>query len=170
MIPDLDTDEKLIARANVGDAAAFELLYHRYRDWVVSVAYRYTGDRDEALDVMQDTFAYLFGKFPGFRLTARLTTFLYPVVKNRCVDHLRKRRPNVDVDELADVLPAPEQPGSTADVHRLLQHLPAQQREVVLLRFVDDLSLQQIAQALDVPLGTVKSRLHNALDALKRRA
>jgi RNA polymerase sigma-70 factor (ECF subfamily) len=91
------SDEALIDGANRGEVEAFEALYRRYRDWVVAVAYRHTGDRDDALDVLQDTFAYLFGKFPGFALTARLTTFLYPVVKNLCVD-LRKRRPTIDID------------------------------------------------------------------------
>ena len=167
--PSNPPDEALIERANRGEPDAFEALFRRYRDWVVSVAYRYTGDRDEALDVMQDTFAYLFAKFPGFSLTARLTTFLYPVVKNLCLDRLRKRRPSVDIDELADVLPAPEVGASNADLHRLVQTLPAAQREVLLLRFVDDLSLQQIAEVLEVPLGTVKSRLHNGLEAMRKR-
>ena len=65
-----------------GARAAFEVLYRRHRDWVVSLAYRFTGNRDDALDVMQETFIYLLGKFPGLALTAKLTTFLYPVVKH----------------------------------------------------------------------------------------
>lgn len=167
---DPDSDQALIARANRGDALAFEQLYLRYRDWVVEVAYRFVGDRDDALDVLQDTFAYLFGRFPGFTLTAQLTTFLYPVIKHRCLDRIRKRRPTVDIDDLEEILPAPPAAAPAGDVHRRLHTLPAQQREVLLLRFVDDLSLQQIADALDVPLGTVKSRLHHALQALKKSA
>lgn len=166
--PNID-DQTLIDRANRGDADAFEVLYRRYRDWVAAVAYRYTGDRDDALDVLQDTFAYLFGKFPGFTLTAQLKTFLFPVVRNLSLDRQRKRRPSVDVDELADVLPAPDVGSPHADLYRLLQTLPAAQREVVVLRFVDDFSLQQIAEALSIPLGTVKSRLHNALESMRKR-
>lgn len=168
MIALTPSDVELIDAANRGEAEAFEALYRRYRDWVVAVAYRYTGDRDDALDVLQDTFAYLFGRFPGFALTARLTTFLYPVVRNLCVDRLRKRRPTIDIDSLADVLPAPPTDAATGDLLRLVQTLPTAQREVLLLRFVDDFSLQQIAEALDVPLGTVKSRLHNGLEAIRR--
>jgi RNA polymerase sigma-70 factor (ECF subfamily) len=168
-VADDDSDITLIDGANRGDADAFERLYRRHRDWVATVAYRYTGDRDEAADVMQDTFAYWFAKFPGFVLTARTTTFLYPVIKNLCVDRLRKRQVTVDIDALADVLPAPDSPTSS-DVHRYLQGLAPSQREVVLLRFVDDLSLAQIGEMLGIPLGTVKSRLHNALRALKDRA
>src|SRR6476646_11839664 len=69
------TDQQLIAAINTGDAAAFETLYLRYRDWVVSLAHRFTGDSDTALDVMQETFLYFLTNFPGFRLTANLKTF-----------------------------------------------------------------------------------------------
>jgi len=74
-------DQALVAAANRGEAAAFEALYHRYRDWVHRLAWRFTRDEELALDVLQETFAYLLGKFPGFRLRARMTTFLYPAAK-----------------------------------------------------------------------------------------
>ena len=79
---DARSDLELIAAINGGDVAAFESLYLRYRDWVVSLAHRFTGDSDAALDVMQETFLYFLKKFPGFRLTSRLKTFLYPAVRN----------------------------------------------------------------------------------------
>ncbi|MEO8605014.1 MAG: RNA polymerase sigma factor [bacterium] len=164
---DPTTDEALIARANRGEAQAFEALYYRHRDWVVRSAERWTGNADDALDVLQDAFAYLFGKFPGFALTAQLRTFLYPVVRNLALDRVRRRRPEVDIDTLADTLPAPTTDASSGDLERLVATLPAAQREVLLLRYADDFSLPQIALALDIPLGTVKSRLHNALAALK---
>jgi RNA polymerase sigma-70 factor, ECF subfamily len=165
---DSPSDAALIERANRGDAGAFEALYQRHRDWVAALAFRFTGNRDDALDVLQETFAYFFAKFPGFELTAALTTFLYPAVKHLALTKRRARRPTVDVDELADVLPAPEISGSASDFVRLVSQLPAAQREVVLMRFADDLSLPQIAAALSVPLGTVKSRLHTALATLKK--
>ena len=165
---DRDTDAELIRRAEAGDAAAFEALYRRHRDWIVRLAYRWIGDRDEALDVLQEVFASFFGKFPGFELSADLKTFLYPIVRHRCIDRLRRRRPTVDVDELAELLPAPL-PGSGGELPRIVNELPAGQREVLLRRFVDDLSLEQIARALELPLGTVKSRLHNALRTLRER-
>jgi RNA polymerase sigma-70 factor (ECF subfamily) len=165
-VSDVDRDRDLIERANRGAADALEQLYLLHRDWVVTLAYRFCGDAEEALDVTQETFAYLFDKFPGFVPSARLTTFLYPVVKHLCVDRLRKRRPTVDVNELADCLPAP--PPASGSIHHLLATLPPKGREVLLLRFVDDLTLEQIAEALQIPLGTVKSRLHNALETLRR--
>ncbi len=162
-------DDELVARANRGDAAAFEALYERHRDWVLAQAERWTGNRDDALDVLQDAFAQLFGRFPGFALTAELKTFLYPVVRHLSLDRIRRRRPEVDIDSLADTLPAPPPIDASGDLQRLLATLPAAQREVLLLRYADDLSLPQIADALGIPLGTVKSRLHNALVTLKAR-
>lgn len=166
-----ESDEALIERANRGDDDAFEALYRRHRDWVIALAYRMTGNREDALDVLQDAFAYFFAKFPGFALTAQLKTFLYPAVKHLCLSRIRRRVVTVDIADLAERLPAGADPGAgLSDLRGLLAALPEPQREVVLMRFVDDMSLQQIADALGVPLGTVKSRLHNAIDQLRKRA
>src|SRR3989304_755051 len=88
--PDSTSDQQLIAAINAGDAAAFETLYLRHRDWVVNLAHRFTDSEDLALDVMQETFLYFLKKFPGFRLTANLKTFLYPAVKNLSIAARRK--------------------------------------------------------------------------------
>lgn len=132
------------------------------------MAYRFTGNRDDALDVLQDAFAYLFSKFPGFELTASVRAFLYPTIKHLCLDRRRRARPTIDIDDITDTLPAAD-PDTTSDVARLTESLPDAQRETVWLRFVDDFSLPQIAEALGVPVGTVKSRLHNALAALREK-
>src|SRR5216684_3188679 len=84
------SDLELIATINGGDAAAFEILYFRYRDWVAALAFRFTGDNDAALDVLQETFLYVLRKFPGFRLTANFKTFLYPAVRNLSIAARRK--------------------------------------------------------------------------------
>lgn len=81
------TDHELIEAIRAGDGRAFETLYHRYRDWVAGLAYRFCGNREDALDVLQETFAYLVRKIPNFELRARMKTFLYPAVK-----HLALRR------------------------------------------------------------------------------
>jgi RNA polymerase sigma-70 factor, ECF subfamily len=162
---DSRSDEQLVAAINAGDADAFELLYRRHRDYVIRLAWRFTRDEHDALDVLQETFAYLVRKTPGLRLWASMTTYLYPVVRNLSLELLRKRRPHVGEDELLEV-PARkvDDPGDLADV---LGVLPAAHREVVVLRFVDGMSLEEIAAALSVPLGTVKSRLHHALLTLR---
>jgi RNA polymerase sigma-70 factor (ECF subfamily) len=160
------SDQELVAAATAGDASAFDALYHRYKDWVVSLATRFTGDSDQALDVLQETFLYLLSKFPGFRLTSRLTTFLYPAVKNLSIAARRKTARFAVGDPVLDHLPAPT-PARPGELTAVVAALPETHREVVLMRFVDGLSLEEIATALSIPLGTVKSRLHNALNALR---
>ena len=160
-------DQALIDAANRGDAAAFEALYYRYRDWVVRLAWRFTANREDALDVLQETFAYLLRKLPGFRLSARMTTFLYPVVKNCSLAVVRKRKRYVSGDEALREAAARAPEASRAELAAALGVLPDAQRETLLMRFVDGMSLAEIADALAIPLGTVKSRLHNALNTLR---
>ncbi|MEK7270218.1 MAG: sigma-70 family RNA polymerase sigma factor [Planctomycetota bacterium] len=165
---DVRTDEELVAAANAGVAGAFEALYLRYRDWAVSLALRFTHDRHLAFDVLQEAFLYLWGKFPGLVLTAKLTTLLYPAVRNLSIQARRKARGNAG-DSSLDGIPAPEpeSPSSRSDLAEILKSLPADARETLILRFVDGLSLAEIAAALGIPVGTVKSRLHNAVAAIR---
>jgi len=172
-VNDPRTDLELVDAMNAGDVAAFEALYARHRDWVARQARRFTGDDDDALDVLQETFRYLLGKFPGFELRARLTTFLYPAIRNLAITQREKKRPIPVDDEVLQAEPdrAGTESGSGADSREELAHVLAGlsevHREVVLLRFVDDFSLEEISVALEIPSGTVKSRLHNALRALR---
>jgi len=166
------SDLELIAAINGGDAVAFEVLYFRYRDWVVGLAYRCTGDDDAALDVLQETFLYLLRKFPGFRLTAQMKTFLYPAVRNLSIAARRKGRRYQTSEAEQRELEATAAPESSTsggeELAVVLGRLPEEQREVLMLRFVDGLSLAEIAEAMEIPLGTVKSRLHNALESLRQ--
>jgi RNA polymerase sigma-70 factor (ECF subfamily) len=168
--PDPRSDLDLVAALNRGDVTAFDALYARHRDWVVRLSRRFTRNDADALDVLQETFAYLLRKFPGFTLTAALTTFLYPVVKHLALAAKRKTMRLVADDHALDA--AADR--STADpddarpeLSAVLSALPESHREVLLMRFVDGLSLAEVAEALDIPLGTVKSRLHNGLNTLR---
>jgi RNA polymerase sigma-70 factor, ECF subfamily len=169
---DSRTDQELIAATNTGDAAAFEVLYCRHRDWVVNLAFRFTGDRDRALDVLQETFLYFLKKFPGFELTCQLRSFLYPAVRNLSIATRRKAERHQSSGNELENLEAPPPAGTERMAHEdlaaALASLSLEHREVLLLRFVDGLSLNEIADALEIPLGTVKSRLHNALAGLRR--
>ena len=158
-----------MAAVNRGEVEAFEVLYLRYREWVVSLAYRYTRDRELALDVLQETFLYMLGKFPGFELTAQMKTFLYPTVRHLSVAMQSKatRQPAAGGGQLFQPPPDPAAAERMQGLAELMESLPVGQREVLLLRFADGLSLAEVAQALQVPLGTVKSRLHNAIEAMR---
>ena len=173
------SDEDLVRVINTGRPAeaerAFEALYRRHRDWAVRVARRFTNDDALALDAMQETFAYLLTKFPGFELRAKMTTFLYPAVRNIALGLARKRRREPALGDRLPDRPAASDapaPGVGEDdpkraLARLLAALPDAQREAVLLRFVDGMSMIEIAAATGVPVGTVKSRLHHAVRALR---
>jgi len=170
------SDETLVRVCNEGDASeaadAFEALYLRHKDYVLRVALRFVPDTDTAFDVLQETFAYLLRRFPptgdGLELTAKLTSLLYPVAKNTAVTALRKAGRFPAGDLAPDDLPGEEWHAEDSDdVGKVLAGLPSGQREVLQLRFVDDLSLQEIAEVLDIPLGTVKSRLHLGIARLR---
>lgn len=168
--PDDRPDQHLVDAINEGDGHAFETLYYRHRDWVMRLAQRFTGNEADALDVLQETFAYLHRKFPGFELTARLTTFLYPVVKNLSIQAKRKRQRfagDEDAIERAEDRPAVGGALEDEDLAAALRGLSDLHREAILMRYVDGMSIEEIAAALKVPVGTVKSRLHNAIEALK---
>ena len=158
------TDEALVRAMCAGDVSAFEALYHRYRDWVVSLAYRFCRNEADALDVLQETFSYLLRKLPRFELRSRMKTFLYPAVKHLALGrkHAARRLAPLEGDV---VQKGP--PPSSSDVQAMIAKLPEEQRETVWLRFVDGLDLKEIADAMSVPVGTVKSRLHTALKTLR---
>lgn len=164
------SDEQLIRDISSGDLAAFDVLYYRYRDWVFSLAYRFTLHHEDALDVLQETFGYLCRKLPNLALTASMKTFLYPAIRNIAIE-LRRKRKKVPTDEHIDAVPAPPAPrDDRADLAAALGSLASMHREVVLLRYVDDFSIEEIAQMVQIPVGTVKSRLHHALQMLREDA
>lgn len=171
-VQDKEFEMRLIASANDGDAEAMEILYFEYRSWVAAVAYHFCQNHSDAQEVTQDAFTYFFKQFPGFTLTASLKSYLYPVIRNKSIDLIRKRKPLVSSELLAE---SPS--GDLADhnqvrdrIRDMVAELPVEQRDVVILRFADGFSLKEIATKLIIPLGTVKSRLHNGLSVLKSMA
>lgn len=173
------SDEQLVDRANAGQAEAFDALYRRHRDHVLRQARRYTHDEALAQDAAQETFLYLLGKFPPppsnrLTLTAKLTTLLYPVIKHtalRARDKQRRLRlsTSADLAETHDEPAAAPRDAFTSghDLSAVLARLSDEHRELVLLRFVDDLTIPEIARRVGIPPGTVKSRLHHAVAQLR---
>lgn len=156
---------------NSGDERAFEVLYFRYRDWVGGLAKRFSGCDSLANDVLQETFIYFLRKFPGFELSSQFKTFLYPVVKNLSIKARRKVlkfNSGDDGQVVLDQAPAPDEPlGACENFLAVISGLSSDHREILILRFVDGFSMAEIAGATEIPLGTAKSRLHNALSRLR---
>ncbi len=166
-VVDQRSDEQLVADANAGERAAFEALYRRHRDWAHRLATRFSASDADAQDAVQEVFIWLARKFPGFALRAKMTTVLYPAVKHAALAIRRKRRRGGSEDFPADLADEGAELPKDGDLRTLLGKLSEAHREVVLMRFVDDMTLEEIAAGLGVPTGTVKSRLHHALAALK---
>ena len=169
------SDPELVKLCNSADARsatrAFEVIYERHKTFVLRVALAVVNDHALALDALQETFATLLVQFPppgdGLTLTAKLTSYLYPLARNAAISQLRKAqraRPHDarDPDELAFLAP-----DSGDDIDLLLAELSRERREVITLRYVLDLPLADIAEALDLPIGTVKSRLNAAVTQLR---
>ncbi len=165
------SDEALVEGCERGDVGAFEALYGRYREWVYRVALRFTRHESDALDATQETFLHMLKRFPGFELRGRLTTYLYPTARGFALRAARKRAraagaPAPEEGPAAPAGPDPSDP-PLEELARVLGILPAGQREVVVMRFVDEMSIGEIAAALGIPEGTAKSRLHHAIRTLR---
>jgi len=164
-------DAELVKRINSGDPDAFDILYHRHRDWVFRMACRICGCEHLAQDVLQEVFRYFLGKFPGFELRCQLRTFLYPAVRNNALTALRGQRRFVGGEPAAVLIGQLEAPGHTPsghdDILDIIAKLGGDHREILLMRFVDGMTLPEISGLTGIPLGTAKSRLHHALASLR---
>lgn len=173
-----ESDAALVARARQNDPAAFEQLVRRHQRYVFNVAYRVLGDAIEAEDVTQEAFVRAWRGLPGFREQARFTTWLYRITQNLCLNRLPKlRRELLQVEPFEDMrddaAPSPpdlfEAQEQMAFLHTELRRMPEKYRLVLSLRYLQHLSYEEIAAALDVPLGTVKTHIHRARRLLADR-
>jgi RNA polymerase sigma-70 factor (ECF subfamily) len=170
-------ETELIEGCKRGDPEAFRLLFAAHKDQVYSIAYRYSGNEAVALDIAQETFLKLFSAIRDFRGDARFDSWLYRLVVNCCIDDRRRgRRLVAAVDGLVDFL---RTTSDTAledllrsevedNVQAAVARLPEDQRIVIVLRYTEGLSYDQIAQILGCSSGTVASRLNRAHKVLER--
>lgn len=175
----LDEDGALIARFLGGDAAAFDTLFLRYQDYVYNIIYGVIGNAEEARDLTQEVFVQAYRSLRHFRRGARFATWLYRIALNRALDAARGARrwrflPLLDPSRSAHpgaVEASPDQAvvqNSERDVVRqALQRCPLVHRDVLVLRYYQQLSLEEIADVLGCSLGAAKVRLHRARRAFK---
>ncbi len=184
-----DPDADLVAACrdpgSDGFEAAFEQLFARYRDRVYAIAYRVVGADVDALDVVQESFALLFRKLHDFRGDSLFSTWLFRIVVNCSIDHRRRRQgagqihamplPGDAEGEPADEAPSPADRASAVEVGGRVQAaialLSPKLRAILALRYLEDMSYEELAATLGLSLGTVKSRLsraHLALEAVVR--
>ncbi len=174
-------DELFFKKAQAGDVEAFETLITSYERLIYSITYNYFNNPQDAKDISQEIFIKVFLNIKSCRDAASFKGWLCKIAANACVDELRKRknRPYVslddDVEAFGDSIPSPADGpeaaairGETAsDVRAAINKLPDDYRTIIILRDIHDLSYTEIAEATSSGLGTVKSRLSRARDALR---
>jgi RNA polymerase sigma-70 factor (ECF subfamily) len=166
-----EIDRALVRRFQGGDRHAFVELMERHERRVYNLAYRMLGRTEDARDAAQDAFLSCYRNLERFRGDSSFGTWLYRIATNACYDALRKRPLSVSMDALTSEPPAADHADravAAADVHRALQAVPPEFRSVLVLFELQDLSVGDIAEALGIPVGTVKSRLHRGRAALGR--
>jgi len=180
-------DGMLIERARKGDRSAFDDLVYRYETRAYQYAYRLTTNAEEAGDIVADAFIRVYGALPNFKQQSSFSTWLYRIITN-CFLDLRKRDKSRPATSLESTLSTEEgemerqieDPNAASDEHaernereRLMQEavalLPEYQRAMITMYHAEGLSYEEIAEALDLPIGTVKSRLNRARLSLREQ-
>ncbi|MFN2454572.1 MAG: RNA polymerase sigma factor [Pyrinomonadaceae bacterium] len=179
------SDEQIVARALTGDADAFGEIVRRWERRIYALAYGMLGREDEARDATQDTFVAAFRNLRGFRGESKVSSWLHRIAVNQCITRQRraKVRGESSLDEQLETAgdgaffaSAVDSPGRVTEarerseaVRRAVAALPTELRQIIVMKEFEELTFQQIADALDIPLSTVKSRLYTALKQLRLR-
>jgi RNA polymerase sigma-70 factor (ECF subfamily) len=177
----LATDEIIVERALTGDAEAFGELVRRWERRIFALTYGMLGREEDARDATQETFLAAFRYLRGFRGEAKVSSWLHRIAVNQCIS--RQRRSKVrgesalgEEHETTFATPLTYSPAhvaegrqETAAVRRAINSLPVELRQVVVMKEFEELTFREIADVLDLPLSTVKSRLYTALKQLQMR-
>lgn len=171
-LPDLD----LMRRVQEGEMVSYNTLVNRYKDRLFNVLYRMLSSEDEANDLLQETFLRVWQHKMSYDFRFAFSTWIYTIALNLARNELRRRKKIkfLDIFDFADRLAAKEEKKDTSSNLKTLlevemKRLPEKYKTAFLLRDVDNLSYEEIAQVLGVPLGTVKSRVNRARAILRTR-
>ncbi|SFE18472.1 RNA polymerase, sigma subunit, SigW [Lentibacillus persicus] len=175
-----------IKQVKRGDQSAYEEIVSFYQHKIFQHCYRMLGNRHEAEDIGQETFIRAYVNIHSFDDNRKFSTWLYRIATNLTIDRIRKRKPDYYLD--ADIkgteglnmysqlaadnrLPEEEVQGRELQdyITREIYGLPPKYRSVIVLRYLEELSLQEISDILDLPLGTVKTRIHRGREALRKK-
>lgn len=179
------TEQELVNRAKAGDQNAFEQLVLDNQNKVYSLAFRMVNDREEAADLAQEAFLKVWQGLPSFQGESSFSTWVYRLTTNLCIDYIRKQKrrqgiePVASLDDLesgigepVDWEQDPHRHVERGELHvalaRALQVLPDHHRQILVMRELSGLSYQEIGQALELDLGTVKSRIARARKGLQK--
>lgn len=177
-------DAELVRQTLCGNVAAYDALVQRYQRQVYNLAYRMLGNAEDAGDLVQETFLRAYGALASFRQDASFLTWLYKIASNLCIDQLRSRKArsalslDLELEEGREPSADPRACGPEENavrgalqdvVQRAIMNLPERYRVVVIMRHLQGMSVEEIACALDLPSGTVKTHLFRAREMLRDR-
>lgn len=180
----MEDEKKLILQSKSGDVESFERLVKTYQKMAYNVAYRIMGNEEDAKDMTQEALIKVYKNIKGFRMDASFSTWLYRIVMNTCKDELRKKKMKVisidqpidtgdgqmqmDIEDTGlhpdEILISRE---TQTEVHEALQNVSEKNRIVVVLRDIKGFSYSEISDIIDVPVGTIKSRISRGRQELK---
>ncbi len=178
------SDAELFSEFTKGDTAAFNEIVSRYQGRLLNFVYHFTGDRETAQDIVQETFLRVYRKRKEYRATANLSTWIFTIAGNLAKSELRHRKrwhfvpisKKIDQDvlvEIADQSLGPdhiaEKRAMERDIQEAIGALPPKYREAVILRDIEGMPYEQIAQIVGCPVGTVKSRVNRGRLQLQKR-
>ncbi|WP_141434443.1 RNA polymerase sigma factor SigW [Bacillus sp. 03113] len=178
--------KKRIKQVLKGDQNAFGEIIEIYKDKVFQVCFRMLGDRHEAEDIAQEAFIRAYVNISSFNINLKFSTWLFRIATNLCIDRIRKKKPDYYLDaevagtegltmysQIAAETSLPEDDVESLELQETIQKeiskLPEKYRSVIVLKYIEELSLNEISEILDLPLGTVKTRVHRGREALRNQ-
>ncbi|MCM3603297.1 RNA polymerase sigma factor SigW [Robertmurraya korlensis] len=178
--------KKRIKQVLKGDQSAYGEIVEIYKDKVFQLCYRILGNRHEAEDMAQEAFIRAYINISSFNIDLKFSTWLYRIATNLCIDRIRKKKPDYYLDaevsgtdgltmysQIASDSILPEDEIENLELQETIQReitkLPEKYRSVIVLKYIEELSLNEISEILDIPLGTVKTRIHRGREALRHQ-
>ncbi|CDQ41327.1 MULTISPECIES: RNA polymerase sigma factor SigW [Virgibacillus] len=175
-----------IKQVKKGDQSAFEDVVSFFQNKIYQHCYRMLGNTHEAEDIAQEAFIRAYVNIHSFDERRKFSTWLYRIATNLTIDRIRKRKPDHYLDaevkgtegldmysQLADKGRKPDEEVEGLELQRYIQYeiskLPPKYRSIIMLRYIEEFSLQEISEILDIPLGTVKTRIHRGREALRKK-
>ncbi|HJV47077.1 MAG TPA: RNA polymerase sigma factor SigW [Bacillota bacterium] len=179
-------EEKLIKKIKKGDRDAFAELVELYKDRVFQVTLRMVGNTQEAEDIAQETFLRVYSNLEHYDPSYKFSTWIFRIATNLSIDHLRKRKQTYSLDKemegtdgldlherLADPTKGPEEILLSGElqgqVQSAIETLSPKYKSIMILRYLEDLSLTEISDIVKLPISTIKTRIHRGREALKKR-
>ncbi|GAK42615.1 RNA polymerase sigma factor [Paenibacillus sp. TCA20] len=179
-------ENRLVNLILKGDQRAFAELVELYKDKLFHLAYRMLNNRHEAEDIVQETFLRVYRNMEKYDPEQKFSTWIYRIATNLCIDRLRRKKPSYSLDaELGDqegtdgyaMIPSdnrtPESEALLSETQRIIRDaietLPAKYKSIMVLRYLQDLSLQEISDILGMPVTTIKTRVHRGREFLRKK-